>query len=104
MILIIKKFYLLNMNRELWPCTEEMFFPRSFLTCIINAKLKAKHTSIDKYGNEVELEIKGRHDPCVGIRAVPIAEAMVNLVLIDHLLRNKAQCGDVDQKLPFVTE
>ena len=51
-----------------------------------------------------ELEIKGRHDPCVGIRAVPIAEAMVNLVLIDHLLRNKAQCGDVDQKLPFVTE
>ena len=61
-------------------------------------------TSIDKDGNEVELEIKGRHDPCVGIRAVPIAEAMVNLVLIDHLLRNKAQCGDVDQKLPFVTE
>ena len=61
-------------------------------------------TSIDKDGNEVELEIKGRHDPCVGIRAVPIAEAMVNLVLIDHLLRNQAQCGDVDQKLPFVTE
>ena len=59
-------------------------------------------TSIDKDGNEVT-EIKGRHDPCVGI-TVPIAEAMVNLVLIDHLLRNQAQCGDVDQKLPFVTE
>jgi len=35
---------------------------------------------------------------------VPIAEAMVNLVLIDHLLRNQAQCGNIDQKLPFVTE
>ena len=61
-------------------------------------------SSIDKDGNEVELKIKGRHDPCVGIRAVPIAEAMVNLVLIDHFLRNRAQCGDVDQKLPFNTE
>ena len=57
--------------------------------------------SIDEQGNEVDLEIKGRHDPCVGIRAVPIAEAMVNLVLIDHFLRNQAQCGHIEQNLPF---
>jgi len=38
---------------------------------------------------------KGRHDPCVGIRATPIAEAMMALVLIDHALRHRAQCGDV---------
>ena len=57
--------------------------------------------SIDEQGNAVDLEIKGRHDPCVGIRAVPIAEAMVNLVLIDHFLRNQAQCGHIEQNLPF---
>ena len=44
----------------------------------------------------------GRHDPCVGIRAVPIAEAMANLVIMDHLLRNRAQCGDIEQELPFI--
>ena len=60
--------------------------------------------TIDKNGKNTKISVRGRHDPCVGIRAVPIAEAMVNLVLIDHLLRNQAQCGDVDQKLPFVTE
>ncbi len=47
--------------------------------------------SIDKSGNEVEVVTKGRHDPCVGIRAVPIAEAMVAIVLCDHLLRHRAQ-------------
>ena len=41
----------------------------------------------------VEVVTKGRHDPCVGIRAVPIAEAMMAIVLLDHLLRHKAQCG-----------
>ena len=41
----------------------------------------------------VEIVTKGRHDPCVGIRAVPIAEAMMAIVLLDHLLRHKAQCG-----------
>lgn len=44
-------------------------------------------------GEEVTVVTKGRHDPCVGIRAVPIAEAMMALVLMDHYLRNKAQCG-----------
>jgi chorismate synthase (EC 4.2.3.5) len=45
---------------------------------------------------------KGRHDPCVGIRATPIAEAMVALVLIDHALRHRAQCGDVGAVTPRI--
>lgn len=47
--------------------------------------------SVDKAGNEVEVVTKGRHDPCVGIRATPIAEAMVALVLMDQLMRHRAQ-------------
>jgi chorismate synthase len=54
----------------------------------------ARH-SIDKAGNPIMVETLGRHDPCVGIRATPIAEAMLALVLMDHALRNRAQCGDV---------
>ena len=50
--------------------------------------------SIDRHGAEVEVITKGRHDPCVGIRAVPIAEAMVAIVLMDHLLRHRGQVGD----------
>ncbi len=46
--------------------------------------------TIDRYGNEVDLITKGRHDPCVGLRAVPIVEAMMALTLCDHLLRQKA--------------
>lgn len=49
--------------------------------------------SIDKHGNEVAVVTKGRHDPCVGIRAVPIVEAMTALVLIDHVLRQRGQNG-----------
>lgn len=49
--------------------------------------------TIDKNGNETEILTKGRHDPCVGIRAVPIGEAMMACVLADHLMRHKAQCG-----------
>lgn len=49
--------------------------------------------SVDMDGNEVEVVTKGRHDPCVGIRAVPIAEAMLALVLMDHLLRHRGQTG-----------
>ncbi|MGL6028766.1 MAG: chorismate synthase [Legionella sp.] len=48
--------------------------------------------TINDAGDEVEVITKGRHDPCVGIRAVPIAEAMMALVLMDHYLRHKAQC------------
>jgi chorismate synthase len=48
--------------------------------------------SIDRFGSEVEVTTKGRHDPCVGIRAVPVGEAMMACVLADHILRFKAQC------------
>jgi chorismate synthase len=51
--------------------------------------------SIDVEGNPTEVITKGRHDPCVGIRATPIAEAMLALVVMDHALRHRAQCGDV---------
>jgi chorismate synthase len=49
--------------------------------------------TIDRFGNETEVVTKGRHDPCVGIRAVPVGEAMMAIVLADHLLRHRAQCG-----------
>jgi chorismate synthase len=49
--------------------------------------------TVDRHGNETEIVTKGRHDPCVGIRAVPVGEAMVACVLADHLLRHRAQCG-----------
>jgi len=51
--------------------------------------------SIDLDGKPISVQTKGRHDPCVGIRATPIAEAMLALVLMDHALRHRAQCGDV---------
>ena len=51
--------------------------------------------SIDLQGQPTEVLTKGRHDPCVGLRAVPIAEALLALVLMDHALRHRAQCGDV---------
>jgi chorismate synthase len=50
--------------------------------------------SVDRQGREVEVSTKGRHDPCVGIRAVPVGEAMVACVLADHLLRQRAQNPD----------
>tara|TARA_B100001057_G_scaffold346365_1_gene347643 strand:- start:1320 stop:2534 length:1215 start_codon:yes stop_codon:yes gene_type:complete len=65
------------------------------------SSIKTKGKTVKKDGEEVDIEVKGRHDPCVGIRAVPIAEAMVSIVLVDHLLINRAQCADVEQKLPF---
>jgi chorismate synthase len=50
--------------------------------------------TVDKYGRDTEVATKGRHDPCVGIRAVPIAEAMVACVLADHYLMHRGQVGD----------
>ncbi len=50
--------------------------------------------SVDRYGEDVEIMTKGRHDPCVGIRAVPVGEAMMACVLADHLLRHRAQNGE----------
>lgn len=58
--------------------------------------------SIDVHGNPAEVITTGRHDPCVGIRAVPIAEAMLALVLMDHLLRHRAQNADVQCETPKI--
>ena len=49
--------------------------------------------TIDNQGRETEIVTKGRHDPCVGIRAVPVGEAMMAIVLADHFLRHRGQCG-----------
>ncbi|PPI88237.1 chorismate synthase [Candidatus Pantoea edessiphila] len=70
----------------------------------INVNIAMKPTSsitkpgitINKKGKEVQITTRGRHDPCVGIRAVPIAEAMIAIILMDHLLRYQAQCFDVN--------
>ncbi|RDB43906.1 chorismate synthase [Halomonas sp. DQ26W] len=58
--------------------------------------------SIDVHGQPVEVVTKGRHDPCVGIRATPIAEAMMALTLMDHLLRHRAQNADVQVTTPVL--
>ena len=58
--------------------------------------------SIDVAGNPVEVVTKGRHDPCVGIRATPILEAMLALIVMEHALRQRAQCGDVVVSTPDV--
>ncbi len=58
--------------------------------------------SIDTAGNPVEVVTKGRHDPCVGIRATPIAEALLALVVMEHALRHRAQCGDVEVSTPDI--
>jgi chorismate synthase len=58
--------------------------------------------SIDETGAAVEMRTTGRHDPCVGLRATPIAEAMMALVLIDHYLRNRAQNADVVPATPRI--
>lgn len=58
--------------------------------------------SVNKFGDPVEVVTKGRHDPCVGIRAVPIAEAMMALVLMDHILRQRGQNGGVSHDFPVI--
>ena len=59
-------------------------------------------TTVDKSGQATEIVTKGRHDPCVGLRATPIAEAMVALVLMDHYLRHRGQNADVDSAVPVI--
>lgn len=59
------------------------------------SSIRLERRTIDKSGAPVLIHTEGRHDPCVGIRATPIAEAMLALVLIDHALRQRAQCADV---------
>ena len=58
--------------------------------------------SVDSKGEAMEVVTHGRHDPCVGIRATPIVEAMMALVLMDHMMRHKAQCGDVKPDMPVI--
>jgi chorismate synthase len=58
--------------------------------------------SIDLNGQPIEVVTHGRHDPCVGIRATPIAEALMAIVLMDHALRHRAQCGDAASTTPVV--
>jgi chorismate synthase len=58
--------------------------------------------SIDSSGQPTEVVTKGRHDPCVGIRATPIAEAMLALVVMEHALRHRAQCADVRVSVPDI--
>ncbi|KAF3997931.1 chorismate synthase [Glaciimonas immobilis] len=63
------------------------------------SSIRTPRRSIDKQGAPTIVETFGRHDPCVGIRATPIAEAMLALVLMDHALRHRAQCADVSVPL-----
>ena len=66
------------------------------------SSLRLPGETVDESGAAVEVVTKGRHDPCVGIRATPIAEAMVALVLMDHALRHRAQCADVAAVTPSI--
>lgn len=59
--------------------------------------------TIDTEGKAAEIVTTGRHDPCVGLRATPIAEAMVALTLMDHYLRDRAQNADVRETEPAMT-
>ena len=66
------------------------------------SSLRLPTQGLDVHGDEVEIVTTGRHDPCVGIRATPICEAMLALVLMDQALRHRAQCGDVGEVAPRV--
>jgi chorismate synthase len=57
------------------------------------SSIRTPRQTVDRFGQDTEIATKGRHDPCVGIRAVPVGEAMMALVLADHLLRQRGQCG-----------
>jgi chorismate synthase len=66
------------------------------------SSLRLPGRTVDTAGHEVEVVTTGRHDPCVGLRATPICEAMMALVLMDQALRHRAQCGDVGEVSPRV--
>ena len=66
------------------------------------SSIRLPKSSIDRAGHATVVETLGRHDPCVGIRATPIAEAMLALVVMDHALRQRAQCGDVQLPVPAI--
>jgi len=64
------------------------------------SSIRSPRRSIDREGKPTVVETHGRHDPCVGIRAAPIAEALLALVVMDHVLLHRAQCGDVRVAAP----
>jgi chorismate synthase len=66
------------------------------------SSLRLPGRTVDVYGQPAGVITTGRHDPCVGIRATPIAEAMLILVLMDHWLRHRAQNADVNTDLPNI--
>ncbi len=66
------------------------------------SSIRLPRQTVNLAGEAASVETHGRHDPCVGIRATPIAEAMLALVLIDHALRHRAQCGDVRCSTPRI--
>ncbi len=74
------------------------------ITCSVAFKptssLRLPGASVDVHGHAIEVITTGRHDPCVGLRATPICEAMMALVLMDQALRHRAQCGDVGEMTP----
>jgi len=67
------------------------------------SSIKKPGKTIDRSGNATEVSTGGRHDPCVGIRAVPIAEAMMALVIVDHWMRHRAQNADVKPDTPDIS-
>ena len=73
------------------------------LTVKPTSSIQVPGRTIDLSGNPVEIVTTGRHDPCVGLRATPIAEAMLALVLMDHYLRHRAQNADVKSATPDIT-
>jgi len=66
------------------------------------SSLRLPGRTIDIEGNPAEVVTKGRHDPCVGIRATPICEAMLAIVILDHMLRFRAQCADIQSQTPII--
>ncbi|MFM9881156.1 MAG: chorismate synthase, partial [Burkholderiaceae bacterium] len=66
------------------------------------SSIRSPRESVDVLGHSTTVETLGRHDPCVGIRATPIAEAMLALVVIEHVLRHRAQCADVASPAPVI--
>jgi chorismate synthase len=66
------------------------------------SSIRTPRASVDRAGQPTTVQTFGRHDPCVGIRATPIAEALLALVVMDHALRHRAQCGDVRHDQPAI--
>jgi chorismate synthase len=73
------------------------------LTLKPTSSIQVPGRTVDTAGQAVEIVTTGRHDPCVGLRATPIAEAMLAIVLLDHYLRHRAQNADVRSATPDIT-